>query len=389
MSNIAYITSGKIGIHSFTHNELSVLDRNHKFILCLTQLNNGPYMPKNTWEVIVSSMLSILLSTFRLIFAKPFKLIRLFRMALEDNHVRELLIAIDFYTLLKNKIITNIHCQMGDHKLFIGYYLHFLKNCPLSVTIHAHELYMRELYDTPEKIVKLYDACAKIITISDYNKEILIKDYKVDPSKIEVMRLFPKMDRINKIENKIRILIVANWVEKKGYRVLLEALRKLQYPEILLMIVGGLNKNTNYVDIEKLVPEMGLSDRVMILGRIGGELLDVVFSACDIFCLPSYTDYYEDGKPATREGIPVSLMEAMAFGKPVISTRHAGIPELVEEVLIEENNVDELVEAITYLLRNRDKWFEMGERNRTIIMEKYSSNNVEILSSIFDKLSSC
>ena len=82
-----------------------------------------------------------------------------------------------------------------------------------------------------------------------------------------------------------------------------------------------------------------------------------------LFCLPSYTEYYEDGNPAEREGIPVVLMEAMAWGKPVIATRHAGNPELVEDILIEERNVEELRNAIKYLLENPEKWSAMGKKN--------------------------
>ena len=98
-----------------------------------------------------------------------------------------------------------------------------------------------------------------------------------------------------------------------------------------------------------------LDEKVEVLGRQGGVILDIIYSACDIFCLPSFTEYYSDGKPREREGIPVALMEAMAWGKPVITTRHAGIPELVDEILVEERNVKQLKEAIEYLLDNPEK----------------------------------
>ena len=77
-------------------------------------------------------------------------------------------------------------------------------------------------------------------------------------------------------------------------------------------------------------------------------------------------------------------MEAMAWGKPVISTRHAGIPELVGNILIEENNTDELMKAIEYLADNKHLWREMGDDNTKIISKSYSSANVNILSDIFN-----
>jgi colanic acid/amylovoran biosynthesis glycosyltransferase len=75
----------------------------------------------------------------------------------------------------------------------------------------------------------------------------------------------------------------------------------------------------------------------------------------------------------------------MSYGKPVISTRHAGIPELVEEILVEENNVEELAKAIELLADNPDLRRKLGERNRKIIEERYSKKNVLKLRDIFLK----
>lgn len=380
---IVYVTSGQSGIHSFTHNELSEIKKTNDFVLCLTQLINGPYMPRDDWDTIVLSRKKVILGFVFLLFAEPRKLYWTLIHAYKNKSIRELFAAIGFYRKIKNKKTARIHCQMGDHKLVISYYLKLFLNLPLTVTIHAHELYMRDLYFHPEKYFEIYKACEKIITISNYNKEILINKYKISESKIEVMRLFPEVNRINKISGKIKLLTVGHWVEKKGYRVLFEALKKIDRNDIVLFVVGGINKNTGSIDLEKLVVEMKLEDKVCLLGKIGGELIDVVFSACDIFCLPSYTDYYDDGKPATREGIPVALMEAMAWGMPVISTKHAGIPELVEEVLVEEKNTDELAEAILFLIKNKGQWAEMGKKNKNIIKERYTAINVNLLTNIF------
>ena len=383
MSSIAYITSGKFGIHSFTHNEICELVKDHEIFLCLTQLNLGPYMPENDWTIFVASKKKLFIPLQKNMIAYPLLFIKLFKFAKKHNVIPFLLISFYFFEHLKHKKIDTIHCQMGDHKLFIGYFLKQLMNLPLTVTVHAHELNQR---DAPEKFIDLYNACDKVITISDFNKNILVNDFGISKEKIEVMRLFPEMNRIDKLINKKKILIVANWLEKKGYRVLIDAVKRLNREDFVLLVVGGTYFSENSVDLESLVKDKSLEDIIILLGRFGGPQLDVVFSACDVFCLPSITEYYKDGKPAEREGIPVSLMEAMAWGKPVISTIHAGIPELVEQVLIKENDVNELINAINYLLDHPEKWKEMGKRNQEIIKEKYHSGNVAQLSNIFDHL---
>jgi glycosyltransferase involved in cell wall biosynthesis len=276
---------------------------------------------------------------------------------------------------------------MGDKKLYIGYFLKKLLGKPLTVTIHAHELYQRSNYDHPERIQELLESCDKIITISDFNKNILVEDFHVPEDKITVMRLFPEPSRIEKVFGKKKILTVANWVEKKGYRVIIEAVKKMDRDDFIWLIVGGPTFSENSIDLDEYVRKSRLENRVFLLGQFGKELLDVVFSSCDIFCLPSITERYADGKPAEREGIPVAIMEAMAWGKPVISTLHAGIPELIEEILVEENDVEGLIQAVEHLLDHPDERKELGKKNRETIQLKYKKDNVQLLSDIFDDFS--
>jgi glycosyltransferase involved in cell wall biosynthesis len=275
---------------------------------------------------------------------------------------------------------------MGDKKLYIGYFLKKFIGLPLTVTIHAHELYQREVYDKPNKMKWLFSQCDKIITISDFNKDILMEKLKLSEKMIEVMRLFPDESHIDEYNSKKKILIVANWTETKGYKILLESIKRINREDFIVWAVGGSYFSKDSFDLAKLIKKYKLEDRIVIMGRLKGELLSPLFSSCDFFCLPAQTKYM-GGDRIKREGIPVSLMEAMAWGKPVISTYHAGIPELVEEVLVKENDVDELKEAIEYLLDHPEKWAEMGKRNQEIIRKKYTPENVKILSDIFNRLS--
>jgi colanic acid/amylovoran biosynthesis glycosyltransferase len=155
--------------------------------------------------------------------------------------------------------------------------------------------------------------------------------------------------------------------------------------DVMLWVVGGTAYSDNSLDLHQMIEDLDLHDKVHLLGRKSGIDLDMVFKGCDIFCLPSITEVYEDGKPREREGIPVALMEAMAWGKPVISTRHAGIPELVEEILIDENDVSGLINALDHLLDHPEKWEEMGRKNREIIDARYRKENVSQLVDLLNK----
>jgi len=386
MTKVVYITSGKLGIHRFTYNELVELKNNNTdFVLCLTQLNIGSWMPPINWQVLVASKKKALIS-FGLEILRNGKLIlKLINRARKDNAIPYFFIAMSFFFELRNeKNLTSLHCQMGDDKLFIGYFLKRLLNIPLTVTVHAHELYQKKIYANNAEIRRLFSCCDKIITISEFNKRIIDNAICSEEEKIVVMRLFPDIDYKHKVKDKTKILIVANWAEKKGYDILLQAIKKINRNDFVLWVVGGSYFSDNSIDLNQLIKEYDVQSKVELLGKQGGVILDIIFSACDIFCLPSYTEFFADGNPSEREGIPVALMEAMAWGKPVISTKHAGIPELIDEILVEEKDISGLKDAIEFLLDNPNKWAKMGLRNQEIIAEKYNKQNVNMLVNIFN-----
>lgn len=381
MPKIVYITSGKVGIHRFTYNELVELENNGvEFFLCFTQFNPGPWMPLDHWSVVVASKKQAFLGFLQLLITQPILLLSLLLEGRINKVLPYLFIALSLYRSLMQNSVSSIHCQMGDKKLYIGYFLKKLLDIPLSVTVHAHELYQRNVYDSNDRIQKLFTCCDVVFTISNFNAEIIASQFGISQEKLKVMRLFPDNDCQNKVKNKTSILIVANWADKKGYKVLFQAIKDINKENFVVWVVGGSYLSDNSIDLNELIKGYGIQDKVALLGRQGGQVLDIIYSACDIFCLPSHTEYYEDGNPAEREGIPVALMEAMAWGKPVISTKHAGIPELVENILVEEKNADQLKQAIEYLLEHPEVWAQLGERNKQIIKKHYTKENVKILS---------
>lgn len=144
------------------------------------------------------------------------------------------------------------------------------------------------------------------------------------------------------------ILFVGRIVEKKGLRVLIEALKMLKDrgESPILHAVGD---GPERAGIESLVAASGLDDRVILHGSKPHDVVLDLMSRCDCLALPSLTA--ADGD---QEGIPVTLMEAMACGLPVVSTHHSGIPELVKDgetgLLVPERDAGALAGALERLM---------------------------------------
>ena len=124
----------------------------------------------------------------------------------------------------------------------------------------------------------------------------------------------------------LRLAAVARLVPKKGLHVAIEALRRLRasHPGLDWRFdIGG--EGPLGAALRAQVEEAGLADRVRFLGPLGHDAALALIGEAHALLLPS-----ETAADGDMEGIPVTLMEAMALGAIVLSTRHSGIPELVE-----------------------------------------------------------
>ena len=268
---------------------------------------------------------------------------------------------------IKNNEVDIIHTA-GVHDsmlFFLGPYA----KIPIVTTIHGD--YTREIYNWFEGprfnyYLKLYNWIEKtnlkrinsLVFVSDYLKNIVskrISDLKkgkklnismetiyngVNPS------LF-KPSKMNKENDKINVLSVGWLKEVKGHEYLIKVAKEL--PDIEFNIVGdGPLENT----FKKVSP-----DNVNILGYKRGEDLVKCYQKCDIYCQPSL-----------YEGLPLSVLEAMSVGRPIVASDVGGISEVVENgengLLVGSKNEYDLKNAIVELAESEDIRESMGKKNR-------------------------
>jgi len=185
---------------------------------------------------------------------------------------------------------------------------------------------------------------------------------------------FPLVRREPTPAGPVKLISVGRFVEKKGFEYGIRAVARVRSErpdlEIVYRIVGdGALAN----DLASLIDRLELKDRVELLGSRSHREIPSLLRESHVFLLPSVRSASGD-----EEGIPVSLMEAMATGLPVVSTAHGGIPELVEDgvsgFLTPERDEEALARRIVDLVDHPERWAEMGRRGRMKVEAEHDSD---------------
>jgi glycosyltransferase involved in cell wall biosynthesis len=172
--------------------------------------------------------------------------------------------------------------------------------------------------------------------------------------------------------------IVAALRPEKNHELFLEvaSLVLREIPDVHFVIVGG---GKRMALLENLATSLGIRDRVHFTGRRSDGR--VLIQAFDVAVLCSHP---------VVETLPIFLMEAMALGKPVISTRVGDVSSLVEDgatgLLVPPGSREELRTAIIRLLRDRELCVEMGRKGREKVAKEFSlDRSVQVLERLIDR----
>jgi glycosyltransferase involved in cell wall biosynthesis len=284
---------------------------------------------------------------------------------------------------LRRSGVTHVHAHFATHAALAAWAIRRLTGISYSFTPHADDLFVRR----PMLAEKVADA-AFVVAISAFNRRHLTEALgAAATARVRVLHcgvptaMFPVLPPSS--ARPFTILCVGRLEEKKGQLHLIEACRHLlaRGVDFRCVLVGD---GAQRAALERARGAAGLGDRVALLGAQPRERVRALLGEAHAFALPSVVA--PDGR---AEGIPVALMEAMASGRPVVSTRTSGIPELIEHdrsgLLVAPGDAVALADALGRLHADPGLAASLAERGARAVRARFDlDTNVDRLARLFD-----
>lgn len=274
---------------------------------------------------------------------------------------------------LRNTRIQLIHSHFAWLSGAAAWICSRLLSIPFTVTVHAYDL-----FSSTDLLELVCTEAAHVFAISHHNRTVLTEMGLRPDESISVVHCGVNLEEIDSRSRalmpssngrSVRILSVGSLIEKKGHPTLIEACRILKDRglDFTCTIVGGGGEEA---DLQRLIVLSGLQEQVALQGyRCHPDVL-TAYGQHDVFALASCV-----ARNGDRDGIPVVMMEAGAFGMPLVSTQVSGIPELVIDqrtgLLVPPGDSFALADAIGALVADPTLAEKLGQNARKLIESEF------------------
>jgi len=261
---------------------------------------------------------------------------------------------------------------------------------PCVVSFHGADVaHKHDVKDYPAKLRCLFDAVPLVLARSQSLAERLIH-LGCPSEKLRINRTgiplndFPFVDRQLPPDGKWRVVQACRLIPKKGIGTSLRAFAifKKDNPKAEFFIAG---KGPLQPELEMLADGLGILRDVHFVGFLSQSRLLDLYASSHLFLHPSEISANQD-----QEGVPNSVLEAMATGLPVIATRHGGIPEAVDHgrtgLLVAEEDHVGLANGMQEIIRSPGLLKQMGARARSAVIDRFEQDvQIDHLESFYEE----
>ena len=279
-----------------------------------------------------------------------------------------------FYKLIYRVELVHIHMASYGSFYRKSIIISLCKILHIKVVVHCHGACFEKFYNSikeskKEYIKKTFAKTEKVIVLSESWKEFF--KTIVDENKIAVLynsvNVPDKIDR-NELNKVPTGLFLGRIGERKGAYDLIETVKNIKNEGIKIKILmagdGEIQK------AKDIIKKENIEDSIEILGWIDNKQKEEYLKSSDFYILPSYD-----------EGMPMSVLEAMSYSLPVITTDVGGIPEIIQNknngIMVKPGNNDEIKNAIKKIIGNNEFRKEISENAYETILEKFNFKHYE------------
>ena len=267
-----------------------------------------------------------------------------------------------------------IDCVMAEFGVTAAESLNSIKslNLPLIANFYGFDASIKSVLEQYEsKYKEVFDYASFVVVVSNKMaddlftlgcpKEKIVVSYCGASSKF--LKILPRY-------NKKQFVAVSRFVEKKSPHATIAAFRNVvtRHPDCKLIFVG---EGPLYQICKLLVISYKLTSNVQFMGYQSPEQIREIFSESIAFVQHSVT-----AKNGDSEGTPVAILEAGAVGLPVISTRHAGIPDVILDgvtgILVDEFDIEGMTKSMLRILENPKLGVLMGKKSKDHVRKNFT-----------------
>lgn len=293
--------------------------------------------------------------------------------ALKEDEVASILprkyvrLALGLADHVRTHDVTHLHAHFASRSAHVAALAAALAGCSYSVTAHAKDIYHADV--DPSVLRWKIRHAAFVATVTDYNLAYLrslVTDLPEAAAKL--VRVYNGVDLSRfratplAVNGRPLILGVGRLIEKKGFEHLVSACHALRERSVDFdcEIVGGGELEES---LRRRIKESGLSERVKLSGSLPTEVVAQRMKESFALALPCVV-----GGDGNIDALPTVIIEAMASGRAVISTRLSGIPEMIVDgetgLLVEPGDAQGLAAAIATVIRDPARAAAMGVAGR-------------------------
>lgn len=280
-----------------------------------------------------------------------------------------------YFFMVKRVPLLHIHSssKVSFFRKSIFVFLGRLFNKKIIFHLHSSDFYNFFLTDTKwlkKYICFVFSLSNEVIVLcADWEQKLKAHYPNVSIKRIANPIDLPSDIQLKKVvKNPITVIFVGFLIESKGVSDLIEVVRKLKANNIKNVRIKVAGKGELERFLVECIEKEKLGQYIQYSGWISGNKKKGFYRNADIFVLPSY-----------KEGMPISILEAMSFRLPILSTKIAGIPDVVHEgrngFLFTPGDIEHFYKLLLEMLQEPEELIRIGNNNGIDVM-KYSSENI-------------